>query len=177
MPDRGDVVIVTPPGETSDYIKRVIGVPGDTVQVVGGRLFLNGRAVKREARGETMIPVDDNVPCDGIRDHDPDGTVCEAEFRVNRPDGGPRWVLDRAVVFERRLAQRLLGRGQRGLLLRVGIRHACLLLFRSSIVAATRRRDRRCPTSSGAARERGARRYRPGGDAVASAASASADAT
>jgi PAS domain S-box-containing protein len=31
----------------------------------------------------------------------PDGAVCEAEFRVNRPDGGLRWVLDRAVVFER----------------------------------------------------------------------------
>jgi signal peptidase I len=73
MPERGDVVIVTPPGETSDYIKRVIGVPGDTVRVVDGRLFLNGQAVKREARGETMIPVDDNVPCDGIGDHDPFG--------------------------------------------------------------------------------------------------------
>jgi signal peptidase I len=68
MPERGDVVIVTPPGETSDYIKRVIGVPGDIVRVVDGRLFLNGQAVKREARGETMIPVDDNVSCDGIRD-------------------------------------------------------------------------------------------------------------
>lgn len=70
MPERGDVVIVTPPGETSDYIKRVIGIPGDTVRMVDGRLFLNGQAVKREARGETMIPVDANVPCDGRGDHD-----------------------------------------------------------------------------------------------------------
>ena len=31
----------------------------------------------------------------------PDGTVCEAEFQVHRPDGSLRWVLDRAVVFER----------------------------------------------------------------------------
>ena len=74
MPERGDVVIATPPGETSDYIKRVIGIPGDTVRVVDGRLFLNGQAVKREARGETMIPADDNVPCDGMRDHDPFGS-------------------------------------------------------------------------------------------------------
>ena len=31
MPKRGDIVIVTPPGSTEDYIKRVIGLPGDTV--------------------------------------------------------------------------------------------------------------------------------------------------
>ena len=63
MPERGDVVILTPPGETSDYIKRVIGLPGDTLNMVDGRLFINGKPVKREIRPMTMIPVDDNVPC------------------------------------------------------------------------------------------------------------------
>ncbi|MFT3978692.1 MAG: signal peptidase I, partial [Sphingomonas bacterium] len=33
MPERGDVVIVTPPGQSSDYIMRVIGLPGDTLEV------------------------------------------------------------------------------------------------------------------------------------------------
>ena len=42
MPERGDVVIVTPPGENSDYIKRVIGLPGDTIEVVDGIVYLNG---------------------------------------------------------------------------------------------------------------------------------------
>jgi signal peptidase I len=64
MPERGDVVILTPPGETSDYIKRVIGVPGDTVAMRDGHLILNGKLVQREVRPATMIPVDDNVPCD-----------------------------------------------------------------------------------------------------------------
>ena len=64
MPERGDVVILTPPGETSDYIKRVIGLPGDTVAVRDGQLFLNGKPVKRELRPTTMIPIDENLPCD-----------------------------------------------------------------------------------------------------------------
>ena len=47
LPERGDVVIVTPPGTNNDYIKRVIGLPGDRLQVRGGVVFLNGGAVKR----------------------------------------------------------------------------------------------------------------------------------
>ena len=71
MPERGDVVIVTPPGESSDYIKRVIGLPGDTIEVIGGRVFLNGRELRTETRPPTMIPVDDNTPCspDYFGDH------------------------------------------------------------------------------------------------------------
>jgi len=63
LPERGDVVILTPPGETSDYIKRVVGLPGDTVKMVAGQLYLNDQPVKRERRPDTMIPIDANVPC------------------------------------------------------------------------------------------------------------------
>lgn len=63
MPERGDIVIVTPPGQSDDYIKRVIGLPGDTVEVRGGRLVLNGRPVKAERRPPALIPIDPNVPC------------------------------------------------------------------------------------------------------------------
>jgi signal peptidase I len=77
MPKRGDIVILSPPGRKEDYIKRVIGIPGDTIEMVGGQLFLNGAAVKRERRPATMIPIDDNVPCtDQFGDHavtGPDG--------------------------------------------------------------------------------------------------------
>ena len=63
LPERGDVVIVTPPGVREDYIKRVIGLPGDTVEVRDGRLILNGEPVKRQVRPPAMVPVDANAPC------------------------------------------------------------------------------------------------------------------
>jgi signal peptidase I len=63
LPRRGDIVIVTPPGQSDDYIKRVIGLPGDTLEVRAGRLILNGRPVRSQVRPAALIPVDPNVPC------------------------------------------------------------------------------------------------------------------
>jgi signal peptidase I len=63
LPERGDIIILTPPGKREDYIKRVIGLPGDTVEMVGGQLYLNGKAVRREQRPSAMVPIDPNVSC------------------------------------------------------------------------------------------------------------------
>ena len=63
LPERGDIVIVTPPGTRTDYIKRVIGLPGDTVAMIDGNLIINGIAVKRERRPPAVIPIDTNSPC------------------------------------------------------------------------------------------------------------------
>ena len=64
LPTRGDVVIVTPPGTNSDYIKRVIGLPGDRLAVRGGTVWLNGRPVTRGPTHQVDIPIDTNSPCD-----------------------------------------------------------------------------------------------------------------
>ncbi|MBV9881523.1 MAG: signal peptidase I [Sphingomonadaceae bacterium] len=64
MPERGDVVIVVRPGTGEDLIKRVIGLPGDTVALAGGVVYLNGRPIPRQARPPAMIPIDANTKCD-----------------------------------------------------------------------------------------------------------------
>lgn len=64
MPRRGDVVIVKPRDQYTDYIKRVIGLPGDRIELRNGTIILNNVPVKREFAEPAMIPVDDNVPCD-----------------------------------------------------------------------------------------------------------------
>jgi signal peptidase I len=81
MPKRGDIVIVTPPGTRTDYIKRVIGLPGDTLRMVDGQLFINGQAVKRGPVTADMIPIDVNSPCGSP------GDPALYDFRVREPNG------------------------------------------------------------------------------------------
>lgn len=57
-PKRGDVTVFKLPSDPStDYIKRIVGLPGDRVQVINGLLHINGEPVKRE-RVEDFIEID-----------------------------------------------------------------------------------------------------------------------
>lgn len=56
-PERGDVVVFKLPSDNStDYIKRIVGLPGDKIQVVGGILHINGNPVERRPAGEYTVP-------------------------------------------------------------------------------------------------------------------------
>ena len=63
-PERGDIVVFRlPKDDSTDYIKRVIGLPGDRVQMIQGVLHINGTPVKRE-RVEDFVDIDEGGPRD-----------------------------------------------------------------------------------------------------------------
>ena len=48
-PEIGDVIVFrNPVNESQDYVKRLIGKPGDTIQMIEGRLYINGTQIPRE---------------------------------------------------------------------------------------------------------------------------------
>ncbi|HDZ72056.1 MAG TPA: signal peptidase I [Aurantimonas coralicida] len=71
-PDRGDVVVFRKPHEEeTDYIKRLIGLPGDRIQVRDGVLSINGKPVPREVVGEFVA--DDGTAVPQYRETLPNG--------------------------------------------------------------------------------------------------------
>ncbi|GCE84799.1 signal peptidase I [Komagataeibacter diospyri] len=67
-PHRGDVAVFRFTKDTSiDYIKRIVGLPGDTVQMREGKLFLNGQQVPREPEGEYTAIDEHRTHMDGER--------------------------------------------------------------------------------------------------------------
>jgi signal peptidase I len=95
-PHRGDVVVFKMPNADSpdymkDFIKRVIGLPGDRVQMINGQLHLNGQAIPK-VRAADYVTAD--PPCPMATDAGPDGFYRVPRYRETLPGGKSYYVLD-----------------------------------------------------------------------------------
>jgi len=95
-PERGDIVVFKLPRDNkTDYIKRVIGVPGDRVQMINNLLHINGEPVQDVAvTGEQMAEMFDGQTVTTLQETLPGGRT----FTIQ--DFGPNYSLDNTPVFE-----------------------------------------------------------------------------
>ena len=104
-PTRGDVVVCRSPGpDDHDVIKRVIGLPGDTIQMRHGQVILNGVPVPKQRVADFVLPLTanfDESKCGAtFVDVDAKGQpICRyPRFRETLPNGKSYMVLDQADI-------------------------------------------------------------------------------
>ena len=103
MPERGDIIVVKSPSDGADWIKRVIGLPGDTIEMRDGALWLNGKPVERQRLPDTELRVTPNTDCRMVpqfRATDASGQpVCRyPTYRETLPGGRSYQTLDMALT-------------------------------------------------------------------------------
>ena len=104
-PQRGDIVVFKYPKDNkTDYIKRIIGLPGDTVQMSHGKLYLNGKAVQKDyigkyvikefvARPETYQEYEETLP-EGLKHH-----ILEVSDYESQVDNTPKLTVPEGHYF------------------------------------------------------------------------------
>ncbi|HEX7872221.1 MAG TPA: signal peptidase I [Sphingobium sp.] len=86
-PVPGDVVVFKAPANLSqDWIKRVVALPGDIVQMRSGTLYLNGKAVPKKRIADLVIPATPNM-IEATRAEGGSSPCYRAKYEVNGADG------------------------------------------------------------------------------------------
>jgi len=84
-PKRGDIVVFKlPKDNATDYIKRVVGLPGDQIQVIGGVLHINGKPVQRERVEDYQTVIGPNGR-----------TVSVPRYKETFPEGTTHYVIEK----------------------------------------------------------------------------------
>ena len=105
-PTKGDVFVFIPPHErTKNFIKRIVGVAGDTIETKDDTLYVNGKAIEDSRYTKhARVPYKRNFPPFNKPGHLPDGEdfadyrLSRNQFRMRFPDGKP-FVVPEGDVF------------------------------------------------------------------------------
>lgn len=104
-PEYGDIVIPVHPIRDEDYIKRVVALPGDTIEVRGGQIIINGQPIKREVVPSVRLPFEPTLLCkdgpclaafEAYRETGPDGQdyFAPPTWRETLPNGATYLTID-----------------------------------------------------------------------------------
>jgi len=97
LPERGDVIVFRPEGDNKNFIKRLVGLPGDKVQMQDGVLYINAKPVAMERIGnETFLSsIGTSIPVESWTETFPNGhnhTIYDAQKNHKNDNTGLRTV-------------------------------------------------------------------------------------
>ena len=84
LPKRGDIIVFkTPADNRTDYIKRLIGLPGDTIQFINGELYLNENQILKtiKSKNNTLYCVNSKIKVTTFIEKLPNGKIYTAAYR------------------------------------------------------------------------------------------------